>query len=118
MRPSLSTAALKAFQPLCSELVVCIAQGGRPDDGTRAIVEKSGAKVVEYHNGPAGASWPHIDNFAAARNTALDACTGDYAVWVDCDDLPAKDLKNALKRAVERRLNQIPRSGSMRAYIT
>jgi glycosyltransferase involved in cell wall biosynthesis len=92
--------ALSAFQPLCSELVVCIAQGGRPDDGTRAIVEKSGAKVVEYHNGPAGASWPHIDNFAAARNTALDACTGDYAVWVDCDDLPAKDLKNALKRAV------------------
>ena len=37
---------LKAFQPLCDELVVCIAQGGRPDDGTRAIVEKSGAKVV------------------------------------------------------------------------
>jgi hypothetical protein len=34
--------ALSAFQPLCSELVVCIAQGGRPDDGTRAIVEKSG----------------------------------------------------------------------------
>jgi glycosyltransferase involved in cell wall biosynthesis len=92
---------LKAFRPLCDELVVCIAQGGRPDDGTRAIVEKSGAKMVEYHNGPAGASWPHIDNFAAARNTALDACTGDYAVWVDCDDLPAKDLKNALKRAVE-----------------
>jgi glycosyltransferase involved in cell wall biosynthesis len=91
---------LKAFQPLCDELVVCMAQGGRPDDGTRAIVEKSGAKVVEYHNGPSGANWPHIDNFAAARNTALDACTGDYAVWVDCDDLPAKDLKNALKRAV------------------
>jgi glycosyltransferase involved in cell wall biosynthesis len=92
---------LKAFQPVCSEIVVCMAQGGRPDDGTRAIAEKSGAKIVEYHNAPAAASWQHIDNFAAARNCALNACTGDYAFWADCDDLPHKDLKNALKRAVE-----------------
>jgi len=92
---------LTAFKPFCDELVVCIAQGGRPDDGTRAIAEKSGAKIVEYKNAPAGANWPHVDNFAAARNTALDACTSEYAVWVDCDDLPHKDLKNALKRGVE-----------------
>ena len=64
---------LTAFKPYCDELVVCIAQGGRPDDGTREIAEKSGAKIVEYKNAPAGASWPHVDNFAAARNTALDA---------------------------------------------
>jgi glycosyltransferase involved in cell wall biosynthesis len=91
---------LKAFQPYCTELVVCIAQGGRPDDGTREMAVKAGVKICEYKNAPAAATWPHVDNFAAARNTALDACTGDYAVWVDCDDLPHKNLKNAFKRAV------------------
>jgi glycosyltransferase involved in cell wall biosynthesis len=91
---------LSAFSPLCDELVVCMAQGSRPDDGTRAIAEKSGAVITEYYNAPAGADWPHVDNFAAARNKALDACSGDYAVWIDCDDLPHKDLKNAFKRAV------------------
>lgn len=91
---------LTAFKPFCDELVVCMAQGSRPDDGTRAIAEKAGAVITEYHNAPAGADWPHIDNFAAARNKALDACSGDYAVWIDCDDLPHKDLKNAFKRAV------------------
>lgn len=91
---------LTSFRPYCDELVVCIAQGCRPDDGTKAIAEKSGAKIIEYKNGSAGATWPHVDNFAAARNMALNACSYDFAVWVDCDDLPHKSLKMAFKRAV------------------
>ena len=31
-------------------------------------------------------SFPWIDHFAAARNAALDAATGDYALWMDADD--------------------------------
>ena len=42
---------------------------------------------AEYHNAPENAEWPHIDNFAAARNQAFSLATGKYVVWADCDDL-------------------------------
>jgi len=29
-----------------------------------------------------------IFNFAAARNASLEACTGDYVLWLDADDTP------------------------------
>ena len=90
---------LKAFAPMANELVVCMARGGAEDDGTEAIAKENGAKVVHYQNKPQHSDWPHVDHFADARNTALEACTGDVAMWVDCDDLPSEGLKNALKTA-------------------
>ncbi len=47
-------------------------------DRTREIAREYGARVVEF-------AW--IDDFAAARNAALDAASGDYAFWLDADDL-------------------------------
>jgi len=90
---------LDAFRPMADELVVCMARGGAPDDGTEDIARDKGATIVHYQNQSAHADWPHVDHFAHARNTALDACTGDVAMWVDADDLPAAGLKNALKNA-------------------
>lgn len=90
---------LDAFKKMADELVVCIARGGAPDDGTEQIAKDKGATVVHYANKSTHADWPHVDHFGDARNTALDACTGDVAMWVDADDLPARGLKNALKTA-------------------
>lgn len=92
---------LDAFNKMADELVVCIARGGAPDDGTEQIAKDKGATVVHYANKAAHADWPHVDHFGDARNTALDACTGDVAMWVDADDLPAHGLKNALKTAAK-----------------
>jgi glycosyltransferase involved in cell wall biosynthesis len=47
-------------------------------DRTRGIARGFGATVVEF-------AW--IDDFAAARNVALDHATGDYAFWLDADDV-------------------------------
>jgi glycosyltransferase involved in cell wall biosynthesis len=47
-------------------------------DRTREIAREHGAKVFEF-------AW--IDDFAAARNAALDHATGDYAFWLDADDV-------------------------------
>jgi glycosyltransferase involved in cell wall biosynthesis len=47
-------------------------------DRTREIAREHGAKVYEF-------AW--IDDFAAARNAALDHATGDYAFWLDADDV-------------------------------
>ncbi len=47
-------------------------------DRTREIAREFGARVVEF-------AW--IDDFAAARNAGLDAASGDYAFWLDADDV-------------------------------
>jgi glycosyltransferase involved in cell wall biosynthesis len=47
-------------------------------DRTKEIAEGYGARVVDF-------AW--IDNFAAARNEALGHATGDYAFWLDADDV-------------------------------
>jgi hypothetical protein len=47
-------------------------------DRTRELARDFGANVFEFE-------W--VDNFAAARNEALARATGDYAFWLDADDV-------------------------------
>ena len=47
-------------------------------DRTKEIAREFGAKVFDFE-------W--IDHFAAARNEALSHATGDYAFWLDADDV-------------------------------
>jgi glycosyltransferase involved in cell wall biosynthesis len=59
-------------------------------DGTRGVAEAFGARVFEF---------PWIDDFAAARNAALAHATGDYAFWLDADDViepPEREKLRAL----------------------
>ncbi len=50
----------------------------RSTDRTRDIARKFGARVFDF-------VW--VDDFAAARNAALARATGDYAFWLDADDV-------------------------------
>lgn len=60
--------------------IVVVDTGSR--DGTRAIAEAHGAIVVER---------PWDDDFAAARNAALDVARGDWILSLDADEeLPAR----------------------------
>ena len=59
-------------------------------DRTREIAREFGARVFEF-------AW--IDDFAAARNVALAHATGDYAFWLDADDVvdpPQRETLRAL----------------------
>jgi glycosyltransferase involved in cell wall biosynthesis len=47
-------------------------------DRTKEIARELGAKVFDFE-------W--VDSFAAARNEALSHATGDYAFWLDADDV-------------------------------
>ncbi len=47
-------------------------------DRTREIAGEFGARVFDF-------VW--VDDFAAARNAALARATGDYAFWLDADDV-------------------------------
>ena len=59
-------------------------------DRTREIARGFGAQVFEF-------AW--VDDFAAARNVALSHATGDYAFWLDADDVvdpPEREKLRAL----------------------
>jgi len=59
-------------------------------DRTREIARSSGARVFDF-------VW--VDDFAAARNAALARGTGDYAFWLDADDVldpPERERLEAL----------------------
>jgi glycosyltransferase involved in cell wall biosynthesis len=56
-------------------------------DRTREIAREFGAKVFDFE-------W--IDNFAAARNEALSHATGDYAFWLDADDVIEPEQREKL----------------------
>jgi glycosyltransferase involved in cell wall biosynthesis len=67
--------SLESVRGLFDEVVV-VDTGSK--DRTVEIACSFGAKVSNF-------AW--IDDFAAARNAALAQATGDYAFWLDADDL-------------------------------
>ena len=61
-------------------------------DRTREIAREFGARVFEF-------AW--IDDFAAARNAALSHATGDYAFWLDADDVLEVRQRENLRRLLD-----------------
>jgi hypothetical protein len=64
--------------------------------------EAAGEALVwgEYQNSPEHAEWPHIDNFAAARNKAFSLASGKYVMWADCDDILESGQAQAHRQAI------------------
>lgn len=50
-------------------------------DGTKAIATHYGAKVVELPD-----VMQVLEGFAGVRNAVLDACAGDWFLWIDTDE--------------------------------
>jgi glycosyltransferase involved in cell wall biosynthesis len=71
----------------CDELVV-VDTGST--DASRSIAESAGARVLDF-------AW--IDDFAAARNYAFDACASDWIIWLDADDRVRPVVQDAMRRA-------------------
>ncbi|WP_084700837.1 glycosyltransferase [Streptacidiphilus anmyonensis] len=72
----------------CDELVV--ADTGSTD-GTQELARAAGARVVDV---------PWTEDFAAARNASLDACTGDWIIWLDADDRVPPASQQAFSRVL------------------
>lgn len=67
--------AIASGQGLADEVIVV---DGGSTDGTVALARAAGARVIEMGNS---------DNLSANRNAAIDASTGDWVVFLDCDEL-------------------------------
>jgi glycosyltransferase involved in cell wall biosynthesis len=90
---------IESFKPIAEEVIVCMARGSATPDKTEEIALSLGAKVIHYKNKKT--DWPHIDDFASARNTALDACKNEWSIWVDADDVMAEDGEKVLQEGLE-----------------
>lgn len=83
-----SLESMLALKP--DEIVLCSAMGKNTDEGLPILQEvgkKFNAKVISYQNKEESKNLEHLDSFADARNTALDACTKEWCMWFDADDL-------------------------------
>jgi hypothetical protein len=89
---------LESFKPIAKEFVVCLAGGSNPTAEEEKVALAHGARVVRYEN--QRKDWPHIDDFATARNTALEACSEKWAMWVDADDEMQPGAEGVIDEAI------------------
>jgi glycosyltransferase involved in cell wall biosynthesis len=80
--------ALESVHGLFDEIVL-VDTGST--DRTREIAQEFGARVFDF-------VW--VDDFAAARNAALARATGDFAFWLDADDVIDQPQRERLERLV------------------
>jgi glycosyltransferase involved in cell wall biosynthesis len=79
---------IESFKPLADEIVIVRAIGNQKPDRTIEIAERLGAKIApEYFNEASKSSWPHVDNFAAARQQSFDNAAHELIMWADTDDV-------------------------------
>ena len=78
--------SLESVHGLFNEIVV-VDTGST--DRTKKIAAEFGALVFDF-------TW--IDDFAVARNAALDHTTGDYAFWLDADDVIEPQERKKLEK--------------------
>ncbi len=103
---------LDSFKDAFDELCLIRALGNTDGDNTVSLAmawcEKNGKRFIwgDYFNeGPAKdgvdegehvfdetnpRTWPHVDNFAAARNASFALATCDWILWADLDDILAQ----------------------------
>ena len=97
---------LKSFKPIAKEFVVCLAGGSASTAEEEKVALDAGAKVVYYKN--QRTDWPHIDDFATARNTALEACSEKWAMWVDADD----EMQPGAEAVIDEAITKAEENGS------
>jgi glycosyltransferase involved in cell wall biosynthesis len=104
---------LDHFQGVADEVIVVRAIGNQEPDKTLEIAEDRGCVTSEYWNGVTCGNgrvklcrkkgteeWPHVDDFAAARNQACEMATGDWLMWADTDDVITPDSVAQIRQLV------------------
>jgi len=110
---------LRAFAPAFDSLSLVLALGNQEPDETEEIARRvcgglgKTVFVSRYENGVGEASeWPHVDDFAAARNASFKQAVSmgaHWIFWADCDDVV--DSRTPIEE-----LREIAASGKADAY--
>lgn len=92
---------LDQFSPLADEIVVVRAIGNQKPDGTKEICLSRGVRFAEYENNK-GRRWPHVDDFAEARNASFRMARHPLVMWADTDDTISPGSIAIIREAIER----------------
>lgn len=90
------TRFLDSFMPAVDETIVVRAIGNQKPDRTLGIALDCGAYVSSIEED----EWPHVSDFAAARNTAFKRANNDWILWADTDDLLDPGSAEAIRAAI------------------
>lgn len=96
---------LESFAPITDELCIVRAIGHQNGDKTMDIASEVCIRrgipfrTAIYTNHEGHRDWPHIDDFAAARQMSYDLASGDWCFWADSDDILAKGASLIRKHA-------------------
>ncbi len=91
--------ALRSILPVVDELVVAIAPGD-PDDDTRGVVEAIGDPRIRIIEAEWDVSRQHLA-YSDLTNVALDACEGDWCLYVQADEALHEDDAATLRARCE-----------------
>ena len=117
-----ATRMLESFKDAFDEVCAVRACGSlKPDDTWEQIVawcveRKVPLYIKEYRNegwqegqpfdlevkDEEPGTWPHVDDFGAARNAAHRLCTQYWTLWADCDDLLADGSAETIRNCAAR----------------
>jgi hypothetical protein len=78
------------------EIIVVHATGSVPRDVRIADICQRHGAVYDIYTNATGNDWPHVDNFAAARQKSFDLASKPWALWVDADDTPGPNFAEGL----------------------
>ena len=102
----LITRFLASLSPLVDEVIMVRAIGNQKPDATRYLAEKffDGHHIkyrfAEYKNKD-GNDWPHVDNFAAARQMSFNLASNEWVMWADTDDIIDPTFIPLIRRALD-----------------
>lgn len=79
---------LSAMSEIADEMIV-VDTGS--SDNTKALAEKAGARVFDF-------VW--VDDFAAAKNYAIEKATGDWILFLDADEYFAETARGVVRQII------------------
>jgi len=97
---------IRSFAPLVDEVVLIRAIGNQRPDATLEIAVRVLREMkVEwshyYYENAEGNDWPHVDDFAAARQMAFDDARNEWVMWADTDDILDPRYIPIIRRALD-----------------
>ena len=97
---------LRSFAPLVDEVILVRAIGRSIPDESWTIAKSTLSELgilhgmTEYRNA-VSTKWPHVDNFAAARQMAFDLASNEWVMWADTDDILDPNFITIIRRALD-----------------
>lgn len=94
--------AIRSVLPICDEFVVAIGDNDSDDNTTQLIEAIGDPKIKIIHTVWEKEKYPKNTIFAQQTDIAKDACTGDWLIYIQCDEAIHEDELPIIRKACER----------------